>query len=49
MSSTITGLAFLTPSNIVDEDPYPGLTDTLEIFQYGERLGYDGAWIRQRR
>lgn len=49
MSSTITSLAFLTRSNFVDDDPYPGLIDTLEIFQYGERLGYDGAWTRQRR
>jgi alkanesulfonate monooxygenase SsuD/methylene tetrahydromethanopterin reductase-like flavin-dependent oxidoreductase (luciferase family) len=24
------------------------LEDTLRLFEYGERLGFDGAWIRQR-
>jgi alkanesulfonate monooxygenase SsuD/methylene tetrahydromethanopterin reductase-like flavin-dependent oxidoreductase (luciferase family) len=45
---TITSLAFLTPGNFVDDDPYTGLEETLQLFEYGERLGYDGAWIRQR-
>ncbi|MFJ9746613.1 LLM class flavin-dependent oxidoreductase [Streptomyces chartreusis] len=45
---TITSLAFLTPGNFSDEDPYPGLEETLRLFEHGERLGYDGAWIRQR-
>ncbi|MFD3586090.1 LLM class flavin-dependent oxidoreductase [Streptomyces sp. NPDC058683] len=45
---TITSLAFLTPGNFADDDPYPGLEETLQLFEYGERLGYDGAWIRQR-
>jgi alkanesulfonate monooxygenase SsuD/methylene tetrahydromethanopterin reductase-like flavin-dependent oxidoreductase (luciferase family) len=45
---TITSLAFLTPGNFADDDPYPGLEETLRLFEYGERLGYDGAWIRQR-
>lgn len=44
----ITSLAFLTPGNFADDDPYPGLEETLRLFEYGERLGYDGAWIRQR-
>ncbi|SIS22660.1 LLM class flavin-dependent oxidoreductase [Williamsia sterculiae] len=44
----ISSLAFLTPGNFADDDPYPGLEDTLQLFEYGERLGYDGAWIRQR-
>jgi alkanesulfonate monooxygenase SsuD/methylene tetrahydromethanopterin reductase-like flavin-dependent oxidoreductase (luciferase family) len=44
----ITSLAFLTPGNFADDDPYPGLEDTLQLFEYGERLGFDGAWIRQR-
>jgi hypothetical protein len=44
----ITSLAFLAPGNCADDDPYAGLEDTLQLFEYGERLGYDGAWIRQR-
>ena len=45
---TITSLAFLTPGNFADDDPYTGLEETLQLFGYGEELGYDGAWIRQR-
>ncbi|MFE9787061.1 LLM class flavin-dependent oxidoreductase [Nocardia salmonicida] len=44
----ISTLAFLTPGNYRDDDPYTGLADTLQLFEYGERLGFDGAWIRQR-
>ncbi|MER6926192.1 LLM class flavin-dependent oxidoreductase, partial [Streptomyces spiralis] len=44
----ITSLAFLTPGNFADDDPWTGLEETLQLFEYGERLGYDGAWIRQR-
>ncbi|HEV2638235.1 MAG TPA: LLM class flavin-dependent oxidoreductase [Actinocrinis sp.] len=42
-------LSFLTPGNFADHDPHAGLEDTLRLFGYGERLGFDGAWIRQRR
>ena len=48
MPPKVTSLAFLTPGNFADDDPYPGLEDTLRLFDYGERLGFDGAWIRQR-
>ncbi|HLS79226.1 MAG TPA: LLM class flavin-dependent oxidoreductase [Nocardia sp.] len=44
----ITRLAFLTPGNYPDDDPATGLEDTLRLFEYGEALGFDGAWIRQR-
>jgi hypothetical protein len=44
----ITSLAFLRPGNFADDDPYPGLEDTPQLFEYGERLACDGAWIRQR-
>ncbi|MET7772713.1 LLM class flavin-dependent oxidoreductase [Nocardia sp. NPDC005366] len=44
----ISTLAFLTPGNYPDDDPAAGLEATLELFEYGERLGFDGAWIRQR-
>ncbi|MGI5219735.1 LLM class flavin-dependent oxidoreductase [Nocardia sp. CA-290969] len=45
---SITKLALLTPGNYPDGDPAAGLEDTLRLFEYGERLGVDGAWIRQR-
>ncbi|GLY29219.1 LLM class flavin-dependent oxidoreductase [Kineosporia sp. NBRC 101731] len=44
----INSLAFLTPGNFDDDDPYSGLEDTLQLFEYGEALGFDGGWIRQR-
>jgi alkanesulfonate monooxygenase SsuD/methylene tetrahydromethanopterin reductase-like flavin-dependent oxidoreductase (luciferase family) len=44
----IKSLALLTPGNFADDDPYPGIEETLRLFGYGERLGFDGAWIRQR-
>jgi len=44
----IDSLAFLTPGNFADDDPYAGLENTLRLFEYGERLGFDGGWIRQR-
>ncbi|EXG82226.1 LLM class flavin-dependent oxidoreductase [Cryptosporangium arvum] len=46
--TTIQSLAFLTPGNYPDDDPYLGLENTLRQFEYGEQLGFDGAWIRQR-
>ncbi len=45
---SITSLSFLTPGNFEDDNPYGGLEDTLQLFEFGEQLGYDGAWIRQR-
>lgn len=48
MTPRIGTLSFLTPGNYPDDDPYSGLEDTLRLFEYGERLGFDGAWIRQR-
>ncbi|WP_280234903.1 LLM class flavin-dependent oxidoreductase [Nocardia cyriacigeorgica] len=47
-ASPITTLSFLTPGNYPDDDPAAGLEDTLQLFEFGERLGFDGAWIRQR-
>ncbi|NMD54403.1 MULTISPECIES: LLM class flavin-dependent oxidoreductase [Tsukamurella] len=45
---TIDSLAFLTPGNYEDGDPAAGLEDTLRLIEFGERLGYRGAWVRQR-
>jgi len=44
----IRSLSFLSPGNFPDDDPYAGLEDTLRLFELGEQLGFDGAWIRQR-
>ena len=41
-------LGFLTPGNYTDTDPYTGLEQSLQLFQQGEDLGYDHAWVRQR-
>ncbi|MGW5309987.1 LLM class flavin-dependent oxidoreductase [Nocardia thailandica] len=48
MTVQISSLAFLTPGNYLDEDPYTGLEDTLRLFEYAERRGFDGGWICQR-
>ncbi|MFI2333110.1 LLM class flavin-dependent oxidoreductase [Nocardia rhamnosiphila] len=46
--TSLANLSFLTPGNYPDEDPAAGLEDTLRLFEFGERLGVDGAWVRQR-
>jgi alkanesulfonate monooxygenase SsuD/methylene tetrahydromethanopterin reductase-like flavin-dependent oxidoreductase (luciferase family) len=45
---TITSLSFLLPGSFTDENPYDGLEGTLQLFEYGEQLGFNGAWIRQQ-
>ncbi|WP_375387164.1 LLM class flavin-dependent oxidoreductase [uncultured Amnibacterium sp.] len=44
----ITSIAFLSPGNYPDDAPLEGLEETLDLFAFGERLGFDGAWVRQR-
>jgi alkanesulfonate monooxygenase SsuD/methylene tetrahydromethanopterin reductase-like flavin-dependent oxidoreductase (luciferase family) len=41
-------IAFLTPGNYDDADPRVGLEETLALFEHGEALGFDSAWVRQR-
>jgi len=45
---SIRHIAFLTPGNYDDADPRSGLEDTLSLFEHGEALGFDSAWVRQR-
>jgi alkanesulfonate monooxygenase SsuD/methylene tetrahydromethanopterin reductase-like flavin-dependent oxidoreductase (luciferase family) len=45
---SIRHIAFLTPGNYDDADPRRGLEDALSLFEHGEALGFDSAWIRQR-
>jgi len=44
----VESLSVLVPGSFTDEDPYQGLEGTLQLFEYAERLGLDGAWIRQQ-
>ena len=44
----ISHIAFLTPGNYADETPLQGLEETLQLFELGETLGFNGAWVRQR-
>src|ERR1700728_1990209 len=44
----IRSLSFLSPGNFPDNHPEEGLEDTLRLFELGEQLGFNGAWIRQR-
>ena len=48
MSQPITRLGFLTPGNFDDHAPYAGIEGTLELIAFGESLGFDSAWVRQR-
>ncbi|WP_445287758.1 LLM class flavin-dependent oxidoreductase [Variovorax atrisoli] len=48
MSSSIRHLAFLTPGNYAEADPFAGLEAALKLFEFGEKHGFDSAWVRQR-
>ncbi|RKP47080.1 LLM class flavin-dependent oxidoreductase [Pararobbsia silviterrae] len=41
-------LAFLTPGNYRGDAVDAGIDDALALFEIGEALGFDGAWVRQR-
>ncbi len=45
---SIRHIGFLTPGNYPDDDPLSGLEKTLQLLAYGEQLGFDSAWARQR-
>jgi len=45
---SISHIGFLTPGNYPDGDPLSGLEQTLQQLQFGEELGFDSAWVRQR-
>jgi alkanesulfonate monooxygenase SsuD/methylene tetrahydromethanopterin reductase-like flavin-dependent oxidoreductase (luciferase family) len=44
----ISHIGFLTPGNYPEDRPLAGLEDTLKLFEFGETLGFDSAWIRHR-
>lgn len=41
-------IGFLTPGNYPDADPLSGLEKTLQLLGFGEELGFNSAWARQR-
>ena len=48
MSLSIRHIGFLTPGNFSNDDPFAGIDATLDLIAFGERLGFDSAWVRQR-
>ncbi len=47
-SISIHHIGFLTPGNYPADDPLSGLEKTLKLLEYGEGLGFQSAWARQR-
>ena len=41
-------IGFLTPGNYTEANPLAGLEAALQLFEFGERRGFDSAWVRQR-
>lgn len=48
MTQHIKEIGFLIPGNFDNAAPFQGIEDTIEVITYGEKLGFDGAWVRQR-
>ncbi|AGP30432.1 LLM class flavin-dependent oxidoreductase [Corynebacterium terpenotabidum] len=44
----LTRLGFLTIGSFDPADPAAGINGTLDIISYGEDLGFDSAWLRNR-
>lgn len=47
-SIAINHIGFLTPGNYPADDPLSGLERTLNLLEYGEEIGFQSAWARQR-
>jgi len=48
MAQHINKIGFLTPGNFDNAAPYAGINGTLDLIAFGEKLGFDSAWVRQR-
>ena len=48
MTSPLRRLGFLTIGPFDPDDPGRGHESTLEIIEFGERLGFDSAWLLHR-
>jgi alkanesulfonate monooxygenase SsuD/methylene tetrahydromethanopterin reductase-like flavin-dependent oxidoreductase (luciferase family) len=47
-SEPLEKLGFLTIGSFDGTDPGPGHEATLEVIEFGERIGFDSAWVRHR-
>lgn len=47
-SIAINHIGFLTPGNYPADAPLSGLERTLKLLEYGEEIGFQSAWARQR-
>ncbi|WP_331376080.1 LLM class flavin-dependent oxidoreductase [Sinorhizobium chiapasense] len=45
---SIRHIGFLSPGNYRHDNPLEGLEKTLTLLEYGEALGFESAWVRQR-
>ena len=45
---SIRHIGFLSPGNYPADDPLSGLEKTLQLLEFGEALGFESAWVRQR-
>ncbi len=48
MALNIRHIGFLTPGNFSNDNPFEGIDATLNLIAFGEQLGFDSAWVRQR-
>ncbi|BCH56724.1 LLM class flavin-dependent oxidoreductase [Agrobacterium vitis] len=48
MTIAIDHIGFLTPGNYPPANPLAGLEATLQLFEHGEQLGFNSAWVRHR-
>lgn len=48
MTRPLRRLGFLTIGLFDPADPRPGIEETLQVIELGERLGFDSAWLRHR-
>lgn len=48
MTIAIDHIGFLTPGNYPPATPLAGLEATLQLFEHGEQLGFNSAWVRHR-
>jgi hypothetical protein len=46
--AAIRHIAFVTPGNYPEDDPGTGLEAALRLFERGEALGFNSAWVRSR-
>jgi len=47
-SEPLEKLGFLTIGSFDGADPRPGHEATLEVIEFGEKIGFDSAWVRHR-